>query len=79
MSQFSLQWIFQNYCQSLERALAELRQQHRDLSAELNSVKIELAQTKYYKDENQDLTNHLQKQQIDVEEVTKVVNSFLSL
>ena len=76
---FSPQWIFQNYCQSLERALAELRQQHRDLSAELNSVKIELAQTKYYKDENQDLTNHLQKQQIDVEEVTKVENSFLSL
>ena len=76
---FSLQWIFQNYCQSLERALAELRQQHRDLSAELNAVKIELAQTKYCKDENQDLTNHLQKQQIDVEEVTKVVNSFLSL
>lgn len=56
-----------------------MRQQHRDLSAELNAVKIELAQTKYYKDENQDLTNHLQKQQIDVEEVTKVVNSFLSL
>lgn len=68
-----------NYCQSLERALAELRQQHRDLSAELNSVKIELAQTKYYKDENQDLTNHLQKQQIDVEEVTKSLRDQLAI
>ena len=49
-----------------------MRVQFRDQCAELNSIKIELAQTKYYKDENQDLTNHLQKQQMDVEEVTKV-------
>ena len=62
----------QNFCESLQRSLADLRLQFRDQSAELNAVKIELAQTKYYKDENQDLTNHLQKQQTNVEEVTKV-------
>ena len=42
------------------------------VNAELNAVKIELAQHKYYRDENQHLTNHLQKQQTDVEEATKV-------
>ena len=62
----------QNYCQSLERFLADLRQQFRDQTAEFNAVKIELARLKYYRDENQHLTDHLQKQQTDVEEVTKV-------
>ena len=64
--------LLQNYCQSLERSLADLRQQFRDQTAEFNAVKIELARLKYYRDENQHLTDHLQKQQTDVEEVTKV-------
>lgn len=69
----------QDYCQSLERQLAEIRQQFRDQSAEFNSVKIELAQVKYHKDENQDLSNHLQKQQSDVEEVTKSLTDQLTI
>ena len=48
--------------------MADLRHQFRDQSAEFNSVKVELAQIKYHKDESRDL----QKQQSDVEEVTKV-------
>lgn len=67
----------QNYCQSLERSLADLRQQFRDQTAEFNAVKIELARFKYYRDENQHLSDHLQKQQTDVEEVTKVGPLFI--
>lgn len=48
--------------------MADLRHQFRDQSAEFNSVKVELAQIKYHKDDGRDL----QKQQSDVEEVTKV-------
>ena len=69
----------QNYCQSLERSLADLRQQFRDQTAEFNAVKIELARFKYYRDENQHLADHLQKQQTDVEEVTKVGPLFISV
>lgn len=69
----------QNFCESLQRSLADLRLQFRDQSAELNAVKIELAQTKYYKDENQDLTNHLHKQQTNVEEVTKSLKNQLTI
>lgn len=69
----------QNYCQSLERSLADLRQQNRDQNAEFNDVKIELARLKYYRDENQHLANHLQKQQSDVEEVTKVCRIIIHL
>ena len=49
-----------------------MRQQFRDQTAEFNAVKVELARLKYCRDENQHLANHLQKQQTDVEEVTKV-------
>ncbi|KAL9976053.1 hypothetical protein ACROYT_G013288 [Oculina patagonica] len=69
----------QNYCQSLEHSLADLRQQSRDQNAEFNAVKIELARLKYYKDENQHLANHLQKQQTDVEEVTKSLRDQLNI
>ena len=72
-------YFLQNYCQSLEQSLADLRQRFRDQNAEFNAVKIELARIKYYRDENQHLTNHLQKQQTDVEEVTKVSSFFISV
>lgn len=65
-------FLLQNYCQSLEHALADLRQQFRDQTAEFNAMKRELAQASYYRDENQHLANHLQQQQTSVEEVTKV-------
>lgn len=69
----------QDYCHSLERSLADLRQQFRDQTAEFNAVKIELARHKYYRDENQHLADHLQKQQTDVEEVTKSLRDQLSV
>lgn len=69
----------QSYCQSLERSLADLRQQFRDQTAEFNAVKIELARLKYYRDENQHLAHHLQKQQTDVEEVTKSLRDHLTV
>lgn len=56
-----------NFCQSLERQLADIRQQFREQSAEYNAVKIELAQVKYCNQDNQDPVSNPQKLQDDFE------------
>ena len=63
---------FQNFCQSLERQLADIRQQFREQSAEYNAVKIELAQVKYCNQDNQDPVSNPQKLQDDFEITIKV-------
>lgn len=65
-------FLLQDYCQSLEHALADLRQKLRNQTAELNSLKTELSQVTYYRNENQHLCEHLQQQQTNVDQLTKV-------
>ncbi|PFX31368.1 kinesin-related protein 1-like [Stylophora pistillata] len=69
----------QDYCQSLEHTLADLRQQLRDQTTELNSLKTELARVSYYRDENQHLNQNLQQQQTNVEQVTKRLQDQLNI
>lgn len=69
----------QDYCQSLEHALADLRQKLRNQTAELNSLKTELSQVTYYRNENQHLCEHLQQQQTNVDQRTKSLQDQLNI